>query len=88
MPIMSCSVCAYPDTTLYYRVGSWYCKTCKPSDEETAPYFKETGRANPFDPKGSTAHIRDIKDRRWNPKEKRMFYYSKEQPKTYFFPKG
>jgi hypothetical protein len=52
------------------------------------PYFKEMGTANPLDPKGSTAHVRDIQDRRWHPTEKRMFYYSKEKPKTYFLPKG
>lgn len=52
------------------------------------PYFKEMGTENTGDSKGSTAHVRDIKDRRWNSVEKRMFYHSKERPKTYFLPKG
>lgn len=41
-----------------------------------------------MDPKGSTAHVREIKDRRYHPKEDRTFHYSKELGKTYFFPKG
>jgi len=49
-------------------------------------YFKEMGVENPYDPKGSTAHVRDIKQRRWDQKEKRMFYYKGET--RYSFPKG
>lgn len=49
------------------------------------PYFKEMGVENPMDPKGSTAHVRDIKLRRIDPKTKEVFNY--EPPKTYFFPK-
>lgn len=48
--------------------------------------FKEVGVENPYDKKGSTAHVRDIKSRRLDPKTKKMFYY--EPPRTYFFPKG
>jgi hypothetical protein len=47
----------------------------------------EYGHENPSDPQGSTAHVRDIKDRRWHPQEKRTFYYSKELGKKYFFKK-
>lgn len=64
------------------------CRHCLGQDPSLIPYFKEMGAANPRDPKGSTAHVRDIEDRRWHPTEKRMFYWSKEKPKTYFFPKG
>jgi hypothetical protein len=49
------------------------------------PYFKEMGVENPMDPKGSTAHVREIKTRRIDPKTKAVFNY--EPPKTYFFPK-
>jgi hypothetical protein len=50
-------------------------------------YFKASAE-NPYYAKMSKAHDADIGDRRWHPTEKRMFYYSKEQPKTYYFPKG
>ena len=45
----------------------------------------EYGHENPDDPKGSTAHVRDIKTRRLDTKTKKMFYY--EKPKTYFLPR-
>lgn len=63
--------------------AEWQTQTVK------LPYFKEMGVENPSDPKGSTAHVRDIKDRRYHPTEKRLFYKSQEMPgRTYFFPKG
>lgn len=52
------------------------------------PAFIERGVANPMDKKATTGHVRDIQDRRWHPTENRLFYYSKERPKTYFFKKG
>lgn len=61
------------------------CFTFNP-DRDSCRLF-EYGHENPIDPKGSTAHIRDIRDRRWHPTEKRMFYYSKELGRTYFLPK-
>lgn len=88
MAITTCQKCNVLAGTLYYESGNWYCGPCRPYDESNVPYFKEMGTANPFDPKGSTAHVNDIKDRRWHPTEKRQFYWSKEKTKTYFFPKG
>ena len=38
------------------------------------PYFREMGVENPEDPKGSTAHVRDIKMRRLDTKTKQMYY--------------
>ena len=49
-------------------------------------HFKEVGRENPGDPKGSTAHVRDIKNRRMDPQTKQPFYYKGDT--TYFIPKG
>jgi hypothetical protein len=49
-----------------------------------APYFKEMGVENPVDPKGSTAHVRDIKSRRYDEKTDSMYRY--HPPKRYFFP--
>lgn len=48
-----------------------------------APYFKEMGVENPIDPKGSTAHVRDIKNRRYDAKADKQFQY--KPPKKYFF---
>jgi hypothetical protein len=48
--------------------------------------MKEVGIENPYDKKGSTAHVRDIKNRRYDPKTDKMFYH--EGPKRYFFPGG
>ena len=45
-------------------------------------YFKEMGVENPRDPEGSTAHVRDIKARRYDTKENKMFYYKGER--SYF----
>lgn len=64
------------------------CKDCyqRPPASDTCRLF-EMGHENPSDPKGSTAHVRDIKARRYNPTEKRTFYAS-ELGRTYFIPKG
>jgi hypothetical protein len=84
-----CAKCAKPSTSLHYEDGSWICRHCRASPDSSFPYFKEMGAANHMDPKGSTAHYKDIEDRRWHPEEKRLFYYSKEMPgRTYFLPKG
>lgn len=70
--------------TLHYQVGHWVCSHCyvSPDPRDTCRPF-EFGHENPTDPKGSTAHVRDIKARRIDPKTKKQFYY--ETPKTYFF---
>lgn len=65
------------------------CADCMDDHGDSGCRPFEYGHENPEDPKGSTAHVRDIKDRRWHPQEKRMFYKSKEMPgRTYFFSKG
>jgi hypothetical protein len=83
----TCDKCKKPSTSYRYVEGDWLCRHCIQQIDEGI-YIKEMGVENPEDPKGSTAHVRDIKDRRWHPTEKRLFYYSKEKPKTYFFKKG
>jgi len=55
-------------------------------NKQNAPYFKEMGVENPVDPKGSTAHVRDIKNRRYDSKTDTTFDY--KPPKRYFIPKG
>lgn len=69
------------------------CLTCfeelkwrPPVNPVQAPYFKEMGVENPVDAKGSTAHVRDIKNRRYDPKTDKTFYYKPR--KEYFIPKG
>lgn len=79
-----CENCKKPSISLHFQDPLWVCRTCYVAPalaEVCRPH--EYGHENPDDPKGSTAHVRDIKARRWDPKEKRMFYYQK--PKTYFF---
>lgn len=84
--MMKCSICNTNKSTEYrYRDGVWKCKHCSARDV-SGIYFKEMGVENPGDPKGSTAHVRDIKARRLDPVTQKMFYY--KPPKTYFFPKG
>lgn len=80
-----CDLCSKPASSLHLEGELWICKHCQipPHDQF---YIREVGVENPLDPKGSTAHIRDIKSRRYHPQEKRMFRYA--PPKTYFFPKG
>lgn len=81
-----CSSCQKPSSTFRFIGDSWVCGFCAPSLESGCRLF-EFGHENPSDAKGSTAHVRDIKDRRWHPQEKRLFYYSKELGRKYFFPK-
>lgn len=83
---MKCETCGHYATKLHYQVGTWVCRHCynAPALVDTCLPF-EMGRENPVDPKGSTAHVRDIKARRIDPKTKTQFYY--EKPRTYFFPK-
>jgi hypothetical protein len=68
----------------FYQEGKWLCSDCyrAPELRETCRPF-EYGVENPIDPKGSTAHVRDIKNRRIDPKTKTPFNYQK--PKTYFY---
>lgn len=80
-----CEKCEKPASSLYLEEMKWVCKHCRSFDEPSL-YFKEVGVENPYDKKGSTAHVRDIKNRRLDTKTNRMFYY--EAPKSYFFPKG
>jgi len=81
-----CSQCKKDAMTLHYQDGDWVCRHCymAPPASDTCRLF-EFGVENTMDAKGSTAHVRDIKARRIDPKTKQMFYY--EKPKTYFFPK-
>lgn len=81
-----CTQCGNVAGTLYLDGEAWVCRHCLSDVPGDAPYFKEMGVENPRDPEGSTAHVRDIKARRWDPKEERLFYYT--PPKTYFFLKG
>jgi predicted amidophosphoribosyltransferase len=82
-----CPSCNKPSSSLIYSDGDWFCRHCVSSGDSVSCRLFEFGHENPIDAKGSTAHVRDIRDRRWHPQEKRMFYYSKELGKTYFFPK-
>lgn len=85
-----CVECGEPSAELdYFR----RCPKCfeelkyrEPKQKVSAPYFKEVGVENPIDPKGSTAHVRDIKQRRIDTKTRETFYY--KPPKRYFFKKG
>jgi hypothetical protein len=82
----NCNQCGRFDGTLHWNNG-WVCKDCYQIPSPMNCRLFEFGHENPQDPQGSTAHVRDIKDRRWHPQEKRSFYYSRELGKTYFFPK-
>ena len=82
-----CSQCRKPAASLHYVDGVWGCRHCMAGASAVGCRLFEYGHENSIDSKGSTAHVRDIKDRRWQPQEKRMFYYSKELGKSYFFPK-
>lgn len=53
---------------------------------DNAFYFKEMGVENPADPKGSTAHVKDIKMRMIDPESKKVVNY--KEPSKYFFLKG
>lgn len=80
-----CPECHKPTATFKYVDGRWVCRSCSGWSEPMACRPFEYGVENPTDPKGSTAHVRDIKARRIDPKTKTLFYY--EKPKTYFFKK-
>lgn len=82
----NCAKCDHFSSSLHYQDGKWVCRPCYVPETSLSPMF-EYGHENPIDAKGSTAHVRDIKDRRYHHGEKRLFYYSKELGKTYFFPK-
>lgn len=83
MTIQACEGCGRPAGSLNLQSGFWICRHCyvKPPVTDTCRPF-ERGRENPMDKDGSTAHIRDIKRRRWDPVERRSFNYA--GPKTYF----
>lgn len=81
-----CESCEKPHGTLYLQGDAWVCKHCFGGAEPQTCRLFEKGHENPYDKDGTTAHVRDIKARRWHPTEKRMFYY--KAPKSYFFPKG
>ncbi len=78
----TCVDCQRYSASLNYRDGDWVCKHCYGGYGSSCRLF-EYGVENPIDPKGSTAHVRDIKSRRIDPKTKTVFNY--EAPKTYFF---
>lgn len=80
-----CAKCKKFAASLFYDGDGWYCRHCISGNHDSRCRLFEYGVENPIDPKGSTAHVRDIKARRIDPKTKTMFYY--EGPKTYFFPK-
>lgn len=80
-----CQNCGKPSSSVFYVGGQWNCRHCVPGINDPSCRLFEYGVENPIDPKGSTAHVRDIKARRIDPKTKTFFYY--EKPKTYFFSK-
>lgn len=80
-----CSKCKKFAASLFFNGGDWFCRHCVSGINPTGCRLFEYGVENPVDPKGSTAHVRDIKARRIDPKTKAVFNY--EKPKTYFFPK-
>lgn len=83
-----CENCYKPSGTYFFDKESkkWFCDDCwnPPPLMDTCRPF-EYGHENKDDPKGSTAHVRDIKARRLDTKTKQMYYYA--PPKTYFLPK-
>lgn len=85
-----CVECGKPNEYVDFLGRCYPCfeelKWREPKNRMVAPYFKEMGAENPIDPKGSTAHVRDIKQRRVDTKTGETFYYTGK--KTYFFPKG
>lgn len=81
----TCSECRKPAMSLHYVEGTFSCKHCVGYVQPRGCVAFEYGVENPMDKKGSTAHVRDIKARRIDPKTKTLFYY--EHPKTYFFSK-
>lgn len=80
-----CGKCKKHSSSYRLVEGIWLCRHCR-QVVEGGFYFKEMGVENPADPKGSTAHVRDIKARRFDVKTKET-YYNKSRT-AYFFPKG
>lgn len=85
---LACDQCKEEVGALHYAGHSlWLCRHCfAPPDPMITSRPFEKGHENPLDKGGTTAHVRDIKARRWDPQEKRMFYYKGER--SFFFPKG
>lgn len=79
-----CDLCGHVSGTFHLQDGKWVCGHCyvEPPLAQTCR-MHEFGHENPIDPKGSTAHVREIKTRRIDPKTKEVFNYS--PPKTYFY---
>lgn len=80
-----CPRCGKPAASFHYDDGDWLCRYCLGNTRPWSCLAFEYGRENAMDSHGSTAHVRDIKARRLDPKTKTMFYY--ETPKKYFFSK-
>jgi len=80
-----CPRCGKPTATFILVGDQLICRFCAGVVEPMGCRPFEFGVENPTDPKGSTAHVRDIKARRIDPVTKTLFYY--QTPKTYFFPK-
>lgn len=88
--IEECVECKKPNEYVDFLGRCYACfeelKWRDSKSKQAAVYFKEMGVENPTDAKGSTAHVRDIKNRRYDPKTNETFYHKPK--KTYFFPKG
>ncbi len=83
-----CDLCGKAASSLYLEYDLWICRHCMNYGAPAVVAMVATEYLTPGVPNASPGHLRDIEDRRWHPTEKRMFYYSKEKPKSYFFPKG
>jgi hypothetical protein len=78
----NCAICEKPSSSYLVIDGQLICRWCAPAPEAGCRLF-EYGHENPMDPKGSTAHVRDIKARRYDNESKKVYY---EKPsRTYFF---
>lgn len=84
-----CPRCKKYSSSFFLEWGQWVCRHCATSEPltESVPFMIAKEYLTPVVPNASPGHLRDIEDRRWHPTEKRLFYYSKEKPKTYVFPK-
>lgn len=80
-----CPLCRKPASSIHLVGDLRGCRHCVSGLNDPSCLLFEYGVENPIDSKGSTAHVRDIKARRIDPKTKTQFYY--EKPKAYFFPK-
>lgn len=83
-----CQSCGRIPGSLYLVSDQWVCRHCVRGDRGLHTTMIATEYLTPSVPNASPGHLRDIEDRRWHPTEKRMFYWSKEKPKSYFFAKG